>query len=162
MTYADLKAICDLPKAERAAAIRQHAREIERVIAEQAMGAVAEGGQWVVCAPDDGRFQAKIGLIENDGEWHAPSDFYRPLEEPYWALRAADQMIARGWEFQPKMNGLDFGACEAYHHSLVLYVRALHWSDAPERHATALALAVALACLAQKEAMAAPQVKIEG
>ncbi len=150
MTYDELAALLATPKYGQSRAISKRAHDIERVIAEGVLGAVLDRNHWEVVRPD-GTVQRRLGLFENDGEWHAPNDFYRPLTDAEQALDAMDEMIGRGWSFQPQWNGADFSMVEVFHFGKELYARANVWSLDRSRHAKALTLAVALAYLIEKK-----------
>lgn len=150
-TYKELAAICESPKAERLAGINKHSHDIERIIAEQAMGAILVNNMWVLDDASGTRFPRNLGLFENDGKMYATGAYYEPLFSADQSLAAVDKMIERGWDFQPKLCGMDFSAVEAFHHEKKLFVRALWWGGDSWRHATALSLAVAMACLREKE-----------
>lgn len=134
MTYEELRAICEAPKEQRAEAIKHFTCEIEAVIAAGPMGWQDCGNYWLT----------GLGAV-------CFSMQYDPLRKANQALAAVDQMIARGWYFEPKLAGLDFSAVDGYNHERKLHVRVLHWSNQPERHATALSLAVAQAWLLEKK-----------
>lgn len=150
-TYKELAAICDAPKQVRHAAIFKHAKDVERIIAEQAMGATLVDNIWEIDDTGGTRFPKILGAFDVDDKWHAFHDWYRPLIQADRALAAMDKMIERGWSFEPHWNGLDFSAVGAINYNKGLTVQALHWSRNADRHATALSLAVALACLLEKE-----------
>lgn len=153
ITYKELSDICELPKLERNRSVLRHAPDITQIIAEQAHGAQLFDNRWVTEDPKTVAFPTSLGMARNDGEMHTPGAFYTPLFSADQSLAAVDKMIERGWDFQPKLCGMDFSAVEAYHHEKKLFVRALWWGDDFWRHAAALSLAVALACLLEKEAV---------
>ena len=136
LTYAELERLCELPAKQRADAIARRAPEIVRVIGEDVMcwRNGVDGGSW----------------FEGEDVMFVMGNF-DPLRNLNQAVAAMDKMIARGWGFVPKWNGLDFSAVDAFHYEKRLHVRALYWGDQPERHAAALALTVALAALLEKE-----------
>lgn len=136
LTYAELERLCELPAKQRADAIARRAPEIVRVIGEDVMcwRNGVDGGSW----------------FEGEDVMFVMGNF-DPLRNLNQAVAAMDKMIARGWGFVPKWNGLDFSAVDAFHYEKRLHVRALYWGDQPERHAAALALTVALAALQEKE-----------
>lgn len=149
-TYGELAAICESPKEQRAVLIRSYALDIERIIAEQVMGAKLVDNAWHLGTPMI-RGAIGLGLFENDGKMHEPGVYYKPMHDAMRALAAMDKMIARGWDFEPHWNGLDFSAVEAFNHEKRLFVQSVFWGHNTERHATAISLAVALACLLEKE-----------
>lgn len=152
-TYRRLIEICEMPKPERTKLVLQHAPDITRIIAEQAHGAQLFANRWLTEDPKSVAYPASLGLAENDGVMRATGAYYEPLLNIDQSLAAVDKMIERGWDFQPKLCGSDFSAVEAYHHEKKLFVRSLWWAETPWRHAVAMSLAVALACLLEKEAV---------
>lgn len=136
LTYAELERLCELPAKQRADAIARRAPEIVRVIGEDVMcwRNGADGGSWF-------KGEDVMFVMGN----------FDPLRNLNQAVAAMDKMIASGWGFVPKWNGLDFSAVDAFHYEKRLHVRALYWGDQPERHAVALALTVALATLLEKD-----------
>jgi len=151
LTYAELERLCELPAKQRADAIARRALDIIAVLAEQVMGARLYGDWWLFDDPATVQFPKRLGCSTGSGQMRDPDRDYTPLRNLNQAVAAMDKMIARGWGFVPKWNGLDFSAVDAFHYEKRLHVRALYWGDQPERHAAALALTVALAALLEKE-----------
>lgn len=151
-TYRELIEICEMmPKSERTKLVLQHAPDITRIIAEQAHGAQLFANCWLTEDPKTVAYPASLGLAENHGVMLAPGAYYDPLFCADKALAAVDKMIERGWDFRHKLCGKDFSAVEAFHHEKKLFIRALWWGCDFWRHAAALSLAVAMACLREKE-----------
>lgn len=147
ITYNELRLFCGLPKqnsAAQRAVVRERACDIESLLAEEIMGATLYDEWWLFGDPAAVFAPPRLGC-RSTAAMHDPNDEYHPLHRADQSLAAMDKMIERGWAFAPAWGGTDFSAVEAYNFQKDLHVRSLYWSDEPQRHATALTLAIALA-----------------
>lgn len=151
LDFAQLIEILNLNSREQQKVIAERVPEIDAIIATQAMGAVRYHNMWVLPAGQHAETPLgavpRLGFIESMGCLSNPLDYYRPCQRADQALQAMDAMIARGWVFHPKFGGLDYSLVDVTCYERALFAQALIWGDRPERHALAISVAVALACL---------------